>query len=124
MKIKKRKQTQYVEIDITNTGITDWCDKDHMIFTLIMKMVEMYVEEEDPFDILDWEWDDAHREAKKELQSIYRFWKHYHGFIKRIEDKYLEVDTFDLYDHYEQLIQDLEYQFMIRAINVRGFMWT
>lgn len=54
-----------------------WMDKDHRMLHANMVLLEEYVEQEKPFEVLDFDYDDEHRKLKLEIEMIYGWWKNY-----------------------------------------------
>jgi len=149
MKIKGIKHKR-LEFDMNNINVGTWCDKDHLMFIITMELVRKYVDDEDAFNVINWNWHPDYKAVKEEIQKIYKFWKCYDGWVNRLEDKYLGNEWRGtgsskkcedkpgfyewVYDNplelkspwniYEDKIKQVEDQMMIRAINVRKHMWT
>ena len=127
MKIKGIK-TRRLEFDVSDVfdAQQKWCDKDHLIFVTMMKLNEKFVEDEINADLIDWTWDELHQHAHDEFMAVYKFWKCYDKYVKRIEYQYLYDALIPrwLWFAMEDKIHQLEDQMMRRLIDVRGAMWT
>ena len=97
-----------INLNGVNGHTYGWIDKDNAMFMACFKLLEDYVEQEDPFNVLDWEWHEDHRKAKKEITDLYDWWK-----IGR---------------HVEQLkrmeVYEKEQEMLTRLIKVRKYLWT
>jgi len=51
-----------------------WCDKDHVLLHAVFQLLVDFVEQEKPDQIVDWNSDPAHKQAWKEIRSLYRWW--------------------------------------------------
>jgi hypothetical protein len=51
-----------------------WCDKDYVMLHAVFQLLVDFVEQEKPDQIVDWNSDLAHKEAWKEIRSLYRWW--------------------------------------------------
>jgi hypothetical protein len=55
-------------------GRYHWCDKDHVMLHAVFQLLADFVEQEKPDQIVDWNSDPAHKQAWKEIRSLYRWW--------------------------------------------------
>ena len=53
----------------------DWCDKDEVLLHAAFQLLIDFIEQEKPDKIVDWNADELHRKAWKEIQSLYNWWK-------------------------------------------------
>ena len=53
-----------------------WCDKDHVMLLACFQILTDFLEKEKPQTIVDYSHDREHRKHWKELQALYRYWKH------------------------------------------------
>ncbi len=82
----------------------------HACFQLLTN----FVEEEMAKDIVDWEHDDANKNARKEMDELYAWWKQ-----RVIKDNAGEINFIWGEGQYEQ-----DNAMLIRLINVRQYLWT
>lgn len=52
-----------------------WCDISERILYASMNMLVDFVEKEKAFDFLNWDFDECHQQAAKEIKEIYYWWK-------------------------------------------------
>jgi len=52
-----------------------WCDKDYVMLHAVFQILVDFVEQEKPDQIVDWNSDPEHRRARREIRSLYRWWK-------------------------------------------------
>ncbi|MGR3179420.1 MAG: hypothetical protein ACUZ8E_15335 [Candidatus Anammoxibacter sp.] len=52
-----------------------WCDKDEILLHAMFQLLVDFVEQEKPDQIIDWNSDDLHKNAWKEIKSLYKWWK-------------------------------------------------
>ena len=63
---------RYLKIHTLKKG---WCDKDEILLHAAFQLLVDFVEQEKPGQIIDWETDELHKKAWKEIMSLYRWWK-------------------------------------------------
>lgn len=66
--------------------ITPWMDKDHRILLANMALLVEYVEQEKPFEVINWDYDEQHLAVKKDIQEIYAWWKNYNKRLAEIDE--------------------------------------
>ncbi|MCF7512922.1 hypothetical protein L3V43_04805 [Pseudoalteromonas sp. L23] len=95
-----------LKIDTLNEG---WRDKDSVMLHACFQLLSDCVEKEELLSgHTDWDADDKHRAAKKELEALYAWWQsHDEDGIPCSEEKYQE-----------------ENQMLIRLIHIRWALWT
>jgi len=70
----------------TRLPIRSWYDSDTRILHGMMTVLAEFHERELLLDIVNWDSDDAHKEAKKEMDEIYAWWLNYKTREKEISD--------------------------------------
>jgi hypothetical protein len=50
-----------------------WCDKDYVMLQAVFQLLVDFVEKEKPDQIVDWNFDPEHKNAWKEIRSLYRW---------------------------------------------------
>ena len=73
----------------------DWSDKKGLIPELLFACIVHFVEEEKPFEVADWDATEGHREARKNIEEIYRWVKGRDAFQERIMGAYPPSKSFD-----------------------------
>jgi hypothetical protein len=63
---------KYLKIHSLEKG---WHDKDEILMHAVFQLLVDFVEQEKPDKIIDWQVDELHRKAWKEIQSLYKWWK-------------------------------------------------
>jgi hypothetical protein len=53
-----------------------WRDKDHVMLHAAFQLLVDFMEQEKPDQIVDWNSGPEHKHARKEIQSLYRWWTH------------------------------------------------
>lgn len=122
--------------------VTPWMDKDHLMLLVNMKLLVDYVEEERPFELINWDHDVVNANARKEIEEIYKWWKNYENRQKEIDNVlhewYLstqlqsdnqeavkkEKELFDKQSLMETKLDEEEQDMLIRLIKIRRFLWT
>lgn len=68
---------RYHILNLSNQGDYKWgwCDRDHLMFLACFKLLADYVEREEPFEHINWESDEGHLHAAKEIRELYEWWK-------------------------------------------------
>lgn len=52
-----------------------WHDKDEIILHAAFQLLCDFIEKEKPERTVDWNWNKLHKEAWKEIQALYKWWK-------------------------------------------------
>jgi len=52
-----------------------WCDKDEILIHAMFEVLCRFIEDEKPDEIVDWNSDEEHKFARKEMQELYEWWK-------------------------------------------------
>lgn len=141
---------RYLKIHTLGKG---WCDKDEILLHATFQLLVDFVEQEKPDQIIDWNSDDLHKKAWKEIKSLYKWWKNTRPNrksplndkkIKHPSLKFEKVPGKDLskmiepdkkkYSKYYQALkktQKLEQKWeeedqnnLHRLIDIRKFLWT
>jgi hypothetical protein len=96
-----------------STLTAGWCDKDHVLLHACFQLLSDFVEKEmaDSWWV-NWQQDEVHSSAKKEIDILYAWWKEWQ--IKVNNDRFLHEPT-----DYEK-----ENEMLKRLIDVRKFLWT
>ncbi len=63
---------KYLKIRTLDKG---WHDKDNVLLHAAFQLLVDFVEQEQPDKIVDSSFDEPHRQAWKEIKSLYRWWK-------------------------------------------------
>lgn len=141
---------KYLKIHTLEKG---WHDKDEMLLHAAFQLLVDYVEQEKPGEIIDWQADQLHRDAWREIQSLYRWWKKQRPARKSPRDdkrikvpplEFEEIPGTDLsrliepdkkkYAKYYQALEkhwklekeweEEDQENLHRLIEIRGFLWT
>lgn len=100
-----------------STLTNSWWDRDYLLLHAMFQILVDFIEEENPFEIIDFEYSDEHKRAKKELQELYTWWKEVRPkredglTIKEVvakEDAWYIEDT----------------KMMSRLVKIREWLWT
>jgi len=91
-----------------------WSDKDNVMLHACFQLLTDFVEQEIANDIADWQHDDAHSNARKEIDELYAWWKQ-----RIIKDNAGEIDSIWGEGQYET-----DNAMLIRLINIRKYLWT
>lgn len=92
-----------------------WVDCDSQILYACFNILKSYVEEEDPFETIDWEWNEEKQEQAAEIKALYLWWT-----VERKQEH-------DQHCHGMGNIDDLDEKddlMLHRLINIRGCLWT
>lgn len=141
---------KYLKIKTLEKG---WHDKDEVLLHAAFQLLTDFVEQEKPEETIDWNADELHRNAWKEIRSLYKWWKDIRpARISPLDDEELaspplefkkipgsefcemvEPDKEEYAEYYRALEEDgrLEAQWeeedqrnLHRLIDIRGFLWT
>lgn len=82
-----------------------WVDRDHQLLHACMQILVDFVEEEKSRDIVDWEYDENHRNAQSKMNWLYNWWK----LDPFAQDSWLMPEKYDEFiDPYQQIRYWLE----------------
>ena len=135
---------------LIDTGLSrgHWHDTDQKILYGMMALLKEFVEEEKPFEFINWDSDDQHQNAKKEMVAIYEWWLNYEkrveendkalhewslarfpgggDFLKELNapDTVESKNLFDIHTEMEKKLDDEEEEMLMRMIKIRHFLWT
>ena len=85
----------------------EWKDKDQVMLHACFQVLKDCVEKENLFNChVDWDHDEVHRQTKKEIQTLYDWWK------KRSNE-----DTYDGSDEEDDTM-------LLRLLKIRNALWT
>ena len=63
---------KYLKIKTLEKG---WHDKDEVLLHAAFQILTDFIEQETPEEIVDWNSDELHKKAWKEIKSLYKWWK-------------------------------------------------
>lgn len=136
-----------------NTLDKGWHDQDEMLLHAAFQVLVNFMEKESPDKIVDWNANDLHKQAWKEIRSLYRWWTETRPAHKSpFDEKKIKIPPFKLKkipgtDRYEMIKPDREkyaefyrsvakeqklekkwheedQRNLHRLIEIRGFLWT
>lgn len=91
-----------------------WIDPDLLMLHACFQILTDFLEKEKPFDLISWNHDEEHKEAKNEIIFLNDWWQ------KR---KVLEEDLATLNNRFaSQNLEDTE--MLIRLMKIRTFLWV
>ena len=94
--------------------LTDgWCDNDLIMLHACFQLLKHFVEDEKPFEFVNWNQDDEHIFARKELELLYNWWEQ----RKQIEESLQMLNN----RNHAQNIEDTE--MLLRLVKLRTFLW-
>jgi hypothetical protein len=149
-RILRGSEMRYLKIE---TLSKEWRDRDEVLLHAAFQVLVDFVEKEHPERIIDWNSNELHRKAWREIKSLYRWWKETRPNRKSLLDdkrllkpqmKWKKVPHSDLCElvepdkkkyakYYEALDKHnkLEQKWykedernLHRLIEIRGFLWT
>src|SRR5713101_5874894 len=92
----------------------DWCDKDIVMLHACFQLLTDCVEKEELLNgNTDWNFTEEHKNAKKEIKTLYSWWNKRKTKIKQERTKELDQKQYE---------EDNE--MLIRLIKVRKHLWT
>ena len=141
---------KYLKIKTLEKG---WHDKDEVLLHAAFQILTDFIEQETPEEIVDWNSDELHKKAWKEIKSLYKWWKEIRpSRTSPLDEKNLiapplkfkkipvsdlsemvEPDKKKYAEYYRALEKDrkLETKWneedqrnLHRLIEIRGFLWT
>ena len=142
---------KYLKIETLEKG---WQDKDEILLHAAFQLLVDFVEKEQPDKIVDWNSNEAHKHAWKEIRELYKWWKEKRPSRKSllVDDKKLKMPPMKFkkipgsefsqmvepdkkkYAKYYQALKKhrrLEKKWgkenqgnLHRLIEIRGFLWT
>lgn len=63
---------RYLKLPNLKSG--EWCDKDHIMLEACFQLLVDFIEKEKAGEVIDWQSDELHSNAWKEMQELYRWW--------------------------------------------------
>jgi len=141
---------RYLKIHTLEKG---WYDKDEVLLHAAFQLVIDFIEQEKPDEIVNWNVDELHRKAWKEIKSLYNWWKkerparksplddnrlkHPPSKLEKIPGsdlcKMVEPDKKKYASYYralrkhwklEQKREEEDQRNLHRLIDIRKFLWT
>jgi hypothetical protein len=141
---------RYLKIHTLGKG---WYDRDELLLHAAFQLLTDFIEQEKPDKIVDWNADELHRKALKEIKSLYNWWKKERPARKSPLDdnrlkhpplKFEKIPGSDLYEtvepdkkkcasyyHVLRTHWKLEHKWeeedqhnLHRLIDIRNFLWT
>ncbi len=141
---------KYLKIETLEKG---WQDKDEILLHAAFQLLVDFVEREDPGKIVDWNSDEAHKHAWKEIRELYKWWKEKRPSRKSpLDDKKLKIPPMKFkkipgselsqlvepdkkkYANYYQALkkhrrlekkwEEEDQRNLHRLVEIRGFLWT
>lgn len=124
---------------IVNTGLKPgYYDVDTLMFHSCFSLLVRYVEEEKGLEVIDWSWDEVHKNIEKEILSLYCWYKNREGREDRwnaLNPRPFTKKTFDFdnkeysdwlkkYGEQDDLWEQEDTDNLIRLIKIKGFLWT
>ena len=93
----------------------EWCDKDIVMLHACFQLLTDCIEKENLLNgHIDWEQKEEDIQAKKELTSLYEWWKN--RSEKELEDNLDPIWTKNQYEEDNEML--------IKLIKVRKYLWT
>lgn len=100
-----------------------WIDTDNALLFACFALLVKYVEQEKPFEVLNWDWNEEQSQAGKEIRALYDWWKvRRPAKLKELET--LMVSNYERYKIENDELDKVENDMLIRLIKVRRFLWT
>ena len=117
-----------------------WFDRSELLFIAPFQILKSFVEDELPHAYVDWESDEPHSSARKEMQDLYDWWMT--GRNKERDDMNAALDegtdkslpekglsryrgpAWDAYIKESDRLETKDDEMLLRLIAVRKFLWT
>ena len=141
---------KYLKIETLEKG---WHDKDEILLHAAFQLLVDFVEKEDPGRIVNWNSDESHKRAWKEIRELYKWWKEKRPSRKGpLDDKKLKIPPMKfkkipgselsqlvepdkkkhakyyqaLKKHWrlEKKWEEEDQRNLHRLVEIRGFLWT
>jgi len=91
----------------------DWCDKDIVMLHACFQLLTDFIEKEVSKDVIDGEYDENVKNARKEMDELYKWWKQH--IAKEAEGKLEPIYKEEQYENDNEML--------IRLIKIRRHMW-
>ncbi len=122
-------------LDLRNPGYKyGWVDADAAILYANFNLLKKFMEEEKPWERINWQVTDHHSEAWSEINELYSWWTksrwEQHQKLEALyEASYDKIQAekdvlFSEANALEAELVERDTQNLIRLINVRGYLWT
>ena len=91
-----------------------WCDKDTVMLHACFQLLTDFIEQENPFETIDWEHTEEKKVVKKEIDFLYDWWKDL--LLKNENDEWNSMHNNVQYKE--------ENEMLIRLIKIRDHLWV
>jgi hypothetical protein len=105
-----------------------WIDRDHAMWIACFSLLVDYVEKEEPFKYIDWDWNDEHQAVAREIKEIYDWWK---SGRKKDHEDLAAIDTegyrgpgWQEYCRRSEELDQKDDEMFDRLMKVRKYLWT
>jgi len=114
----------------------NWCDTDHRLVHANFELLVQFVDNEKPFDWINWESDEGHQNAANVMRELYKWWKDYPRREKEVDDAthnwYVsscasredEKELFDRIHELEEKLHEETKANLHRLIDIKDYLWT
>lgn len=106
-----------------------WVDRDVAMWLACFTLLCDYVEREAPFEFINWDTDEYHAHAGREIKALYSWWRHgrarEHAELEAIDAEWENQDA--KWAEYCERVDTLEkkdQEMLDRLMKVRGYLWT
>ena len=122
-----------------------WRDSDAQILQANFLILKNYVEKEEPFHIIDWNWNEENKAAAEEIKFLYKWWTEdraaEHAVLEQEWGKldtswhfepqenglsrfvWTGDDTKELHQKEHELYEK-DTEMLVRLVKIRKFLWT
>lgn len=111
-----------------------WCDTDCRLLHANMELLTQFIDNECPFEgHIDWNYDEGHKNAEREMREIYDWWKSYPMREKEIDeaiDRWFNADKKDqeelhkVLNRLKESLYNEEKIMLHKVIDIKDFFWT
>ena len=91
-----------------------WYDKDTVMLHACFQLLTDFIEQENPFETIDWEHTEEKKVVKKEIDFLYDWWKDL--LLKNENDEWNSMHNNVQYKE--------ENEMLIRLIKIRDHLWV
>ena len=121
---------RYHLIDLRGHADYDWgwIDRDHAMWIACFALLVDYVEKENPFEFINWESDDGHSNAAKEIRALYEWWKTgrktEHDAHRAMPVDNYRGPSWDAWCAENDRLEAKDEEMLDRLMKIRGYLWT
>jgi hypothetical protein len=110
-----------------------WADTDTRMMLACFKLFTDYVENEHPFEVTSWDWNEDHKRVAEEIKTLYSWWtkgrKEEHDALEELgnmlpQDRMLDSPMWKEYCRGMDAAEAKDNEMFERLMKIRHYLWT